>query len=421
MFFLDLENRPIVVPEEDRKLYNLFFASLSMIIGNSIGVSYLFSRTQNVFSRHNNKRNRIINDQSFLGVNFMHWFTKLWFLFGIFAEELMGSAFIINFMLPSLLLIIVLYLDSWKSLILIVKKRRWKIQLLHLLTIGVLTFVLSRIDIVNYKSIDETMLVKNPSIDVPSSIYQYDNNDNYYYDNLIFKMNFVTKTEVGLFNSYNGNIELNDVYRYIKEWEDYVPEMHQSRMSLRLRADKNLPIKYIKQFELKVLTASQLSIIYEIANEDEISSRFFNRELKHRISHSLIKELPMLEGEPPRIPFIDFYNKLKFQDTLSLNISNRIEIENVEVPLNRLSKTLKNHINKSTVIEYIYNDSTTYQDYINVLSAHKIAVRELRNTENYDEIDASIRLNRFSYDKKLYEERNRIRLLYPINITERFE
>tara|TARA_R110002049_G_scaffold19656_1_gene73152 strand:- start:62 stop:1474 length:1413 start_codon:yes stop_codon:yes gene_type:complete len=422
MMSLDFENRPLTLTDARRNLYNLFFAAISMVLGNSIAISFLVSRPQNIFSRRNNKRNRIINDQSFLGPNFIYWFTQIWFLFGAFASEIVGSKFLDFYLLPSILIIVVLYLDSWKTLILVIKKNRWKIQLIHLMFFVIATFILSRVDVVDYKSIDDSILIKNPSVDVPSSLYQNDNHRNNYYDNLVFKMNFVSETEVGLFNSENEQIELYEIYSYIHKWMEYAPEEQQSRMSSRLRANRNVPIKYIKQFELKVLTSGQSDIIYEIANEDELTSRFYNSKLKHGISLSLQDKLPLLPGETPRVPFLEHYYKgLKFQDTLRLSISNKIEIKNLEVPLNMLPRTLKNYINNSTVIEYIYDDSTTYQDYINVLSAHKTAVWEMRVIENYDVIDSTIQRNLFSRDEKLRNERFRIQKKYPINITERFE
>ena len=175
MLFLDFENRPLIIPETERQFYNLFFAAIAMILGNSMAISFLFSRPQNVFMRRHNIRAKIINDQMFLGPNFIHWFAKIWFLFGLFAAQFMDSAFITNFIAPSILLIVVLYLDSWKTFIRVIKKNRWKIQVAHLITFILLTFILSKIDSVDYKSYDKVMLASNPTINVPLSICKKDN------------------------------------------------------------------------------------------------------------------------------------------------------------------------------------------------------------------------------------------------------
>jgi len=163
-------------------------------------------------------------------------------------------------------------------------------------------------------------------------------------------------------------------------------------------------------------------LFYEVANDDELTSSYYNNQLEKRISPSLEEAFLQIENSSlPRIYGWDFYKEQKFKDTLSIYISDKIKIDNLKVPLNTLSDKLKIYINKSSIIEYIYGNNATYQDYINVLSAHKTAVWELRVIENFDEIVEKIRYNQFSRDEELYNERNRIRDKYPLRITERFE
>ncbi|WP_147298970.1 hypothetical protein [Winogradskyella sediminis] len=418
MLFLDFENRPVIIPESERQLHNLFFAAISMVIGNSIGISYLFSRSQKAFSRRNNKRNRILNDQAFLGATFLHWFTKIWFLFCVFTSQFMGTKFIDTFLWPSILLVIVLYLDTWKTLLTVIKNNRWKIQSVHLIVFVVLTFMLSRINFVDYKSLDASMIASNPTMDVPSSAYLNDNYRRNHYDNLVIKMDFDSKHRVSLFNEENEQIEWSELYELILDFNEDL--YYSSRTLVRLRANRNIPVKYIKEFELQLLEMNQWRLVYEVANNDELTASYYNNELDKRISPSLQDAFPRT-GKPPRIPGWDFYKDQKFQDTLSVYISEGIKIDNREVPLHMLPEKLKSHINESYIIEYIYGVNVTYQDYINVLSAHKTAAWELRATENFDKIDSVIRRNIFSRDKKLYEERDRITKKYPFRITERFE
>ncbi|WP_171817146.1 hypothetical protein [Winogradskyella sp. PG-2] len=217
MFFLDFEERPIVVSEIDRQLFNLFFAAISLILSNSIAISFLFSRPQKVFSRRNNKRIKILNDQVFLGFNFIHWFAKVWFLFAAFSSQFMGSKFIMNFLLPSALLILVLYLDTWKALSLVYKKNKCKIKIFHFVLFLLLTFGLSRLNVIDYKSIDESAFKAHPTIEVPASSFNNSNNQRRYYDNPVFKIYFNSKNEPCLFNSENEPIQLYDVYNEIRD------------------------------------------------------------------------------------------------------------------------------------------------------------------------------------------------------------
>lgn len=420
---LGLDYLPKIIHEDDRNLYNLFCAAISLIFGNSIAINSLLSRPQNAFSKRNIKRVRILNDQMFLGFNSMYWFTKIWILVAIFSMGFMDFPYLSYLLIPSILLIVVLYLESWKTLIHIIRKNRWKIQVVHLVVFIILTFILSRVDIVDYKSIDKSISNNSLTVEIPSSSYSKDNYKSYYFNNLVFKMDVVSNDKVGLYDYTNQPIELYEVYSYIREWKTQLYPGEKSKFSPKLRANKNLPIKYIKQFELELLEMNQSNVIYEISNDDELTSRFYNNQIVHRISLSLKEKLPSIARPPmpPPITDLELDKELKFIDTLRLHISNKVEINGLNVSLNMLSRKLKNHIDRSTVVEYIYSDNATYQDYINVLSAHKTAVWEMRATENYDEIDASIRRNQFSRDEELTKERNKLREKYPMHITERFE
>jgi hypothetical protein len=424
MMYLDFEERPIVVPKNDRQLFNLFFAAISIVLGNSVAISFLFSRPQKIFSRRNNKRNRILNDQAFLGFNFIHWFAKVWFMFGTFYSQFMGSKFIINFLWPSVLLLIVLYFDAWKTLSALIKKHRYKIILIHFSTFLLLTFCLSRLNVIDYESIDKVAHSVRPTIQVPNSVFKEELHERRYYNNLVFKMNFTNKENVSLFNEYYEPIELNDAYNYIDDWEDEIIEELRHKAILRLRANKDIPIKSIKEFEVLLLQYGQYRIIYEIANHDESTKNLGNNEFKHKISPSLLDVFPRKPTEPPRPPFGNYLQEYEFTDTIRIDVQKKIRFNESFITIQDLTTKIKNSYSSSTLFEYTYTKETTYQDYINVLSAHKQAILDLKRRHskyNYDEMILEIHRNQFSIDKKLNNERSRLNKLFPLLITEQFK
>ncbi|WP_282044220.1 hypothetical protein [Winogradskyella flava] len=424
MMFLDFENRPVVIKEGDRQLFNLFFAAISIILGNSVAISFLFSRPQQAFSTRNNKRNRILNDQAFLGFNFIHWFAKVWFLFATFSSQFMGSKFITNFLWPSIFLIIVLYLDSWKSLSLVIKKYKLKVILIHLTTFLLLIFCLSRLNVIDYKSIDELSYKQRPTIEVPNSKFKDEKYERRYYNYLVFRMNSTSENQVGLFNEQNEPIKLYDVYAYINNWQDELVEELKPRATPRLRANKDVPIRYIKEFELLLFQYGQYKIIYEVGNDDESTKRFYNNQIKYSISPSLHEAFPREPHEPPRPPYFDYINELNSSDTIFVNVGKTVVFDNRIVKPNDLVTEFQKHIDSLTVFEYVYTDNTTYQDFINVLSAHKMAILELKMSNSkfdYEEMILEIHRNQFSRDEKLNAERDRLRKNFPQLITEKFE
>lgn len=424
MLFLDFEERPMVVSEGDRQIFNLFFAAISVILGNSIAISFLFAKPQKVFSRRNNKRNRILNDQVFLGLNFIHWLAKVWFLFASFSSEFMGSKFITNFLWPSIFLILVLYLDSWKTLSLIINKGRLKIMGLHFIIFLILTFGLSRLNVIDYKSIDDIVYSARPTVEVPQSTFKVEKYERRYYDNLVFKIDFTPQGQVGLFNEQYEQIELYDVYSYINEWENDIMEEFRYKATPRLRANKNIPIAFIKEFELKLFDYNQIFVLYEVANDDELTKRFYNHQIKHRISPSLNEVFPRKPHEPPRLPYYDYMSDINSTDTIVVKVGKTIEFDNRRVPRNDLVAEFEKDIDSLTVFEYVYTDDITYQDYINVLSAHNEAVLKLKKNNsniNYDQMISEIYSNPFIRNKKHQAELRRLDEKFPLLITERFE
>lgn len=424
MMFLDFEERPIVVSESDRQLFNLFFASISVVLGNSMAISFLLSRPQKVFSRRNNKRNKILNDQVFLGFNFIHWFAKVWFMFATFSSQFMGSKFITNFLWPSIFLMIVLYFDSWKTLGSVIKKGRWKTICIHFITFLLLTFCLSKLNIIDYESIDKKAFNARPTIEVPNSILKDELIERHYYDNLIFKMDFTEGKNVGLFNESYQSIEFYEAYSYIDDWKNDMAIEFTHRAMPKLRVNKNIPIKSIKAFEFLLFQYGQNRIIYEVQNEDAPTKNLGNNQLKYSISPSLLNVFPRRPFEPPRPPYYNYLDTYKFTDTIRVDVQKKVRFNESFVTIEDLITKIKNSYSSSTLFEYVYTEGTTYQDYINVLSAHKKAILELKRSHckfDYDEMILQIHRNRFSIDEKLNAERFRLNKKFQLLITERFQ
>ncbi|MEO1030937.1 MAG: hypothetical protein AAFX55_06015 [Bacteroidota bacterium] len=283
---------------------------------------------------------------------------------------------------------------------------------------------MSQLNIIDYRSIDETAYKARPTVEVPLSIYKDELYKRRYYDNLIFKMDYSTNNNVGLFSENNEPIKLYDVYSSIDNWKNEMIEELSYRATPRLRANKTIPIRFIKELECALYKYGQIQIIYEIANDEELTNQFYNRQLKYRISPSLYEVFPRKPTEPPRVPDWDLFKEREFSDTIRISISDKIVMNGLSVSLDRLTDELKPYINSSSIFEYIYSDNVTYQDYINVLSAHKMGILELKMSNSkfdYEGMILEIYRNPFSRNDEHSEELTRLDKEFPLQITERFE
>ncbi|WP_338359669.1 hypothetical protein [Yeosuana marina] len=411
------DNFPDIISESNRNFYNLFFAGLSIIFGNSIAINFLLSQPQSMFSRRDLRRNRILNDQIFLNFNFAHWFMKIGFLMGAFSMCCMDFEYLPYFYLPFLLLIIVMFLDTWKALIQVLGIKGYKWLLFHFLILSCLTFGLSRIDIIRYKAIDKIAISRNPIIDLPYSDFYNSENEK---RSLVisFKILVNEANELEIYTEDRRKIRLTDISNEIileraSRREELIPFFN-----VRISADKHIGLLRIKELEAELFSVSQQKVIYNIFNDNLESSRFENRGIKYYISPFVLSfkqnnNIPISQLPPP-LPQMFINEVTSFKNTLKIDIGDNVKVNGVIVPKNRLVEIFKNSYSKDMLFEYLYNENTTYQQYITVLSSNFKAVYELREQKQ-----TIFRVNKFDYNKAYTEEQRMLKEQFPIRIIEK--
>ena len=410
------QNSQNIISETDRSFYNLFFAGLSLIIGNSISILYIFSKPDKIINRLNPKRKRIINDQIFLGFNFMSWFNKIGLAFGVFSMCCMDFEFLPYFKPLAYLLLAVLYLDSWKNLSLVIRKNRFKIQGTHLLVMLILTIGLSKIDIINYKAIDELSLKNNPIVNLPDSDF-YNDSEVWNSFELSFKLKLDENNNLEIFTEDKMKIGLYDVSDYIFKERASVRQELMYFLKVRILADKDINIKYVKMLEAELYAINQYRVIYEVYNDNLLRSKLKNGSIYKTNTSSILKyrlnsNKTYKKNLPPARP--KYSCKSFYKDTLKIKINNQIKINGLLIPNTDLVKKFKNHINTETLFLYHLDYKTTYQDYIKILSSHLKAVYELREKEQ-----TVLKKNRYDNNEDYRKEQNKLKLKFPIQIIEK--
>lgn len=403
-------NLPYIIQEKDRNLYNIFFAGLSVVFANSITINMLFSKPLNILSRRNPIRKRILNDQIFLSFNFIYWFTKMGLCFFVFSMCCLDFDFTPYVELLSTLLLLVLYLDSWKGLSSIFKKNRFKVQLVHLAVMVFLTMAISRIDIVDYHSIDELAIKSSPVYDLPHS--DFHNTDYSRYNSEVhLKIELLENNELRI-THYGKWASINEVSRIITAERTAIREELSPFLSVRISADKNIDLKYIKMVEAELYIVNQQKIIYDIYNDDLLTHRFESRGIEYRISPFILnfrkdKTIPI----PPQPFNID---SIKPEEVIKVNVDKTIKINGKVVAESLIVNEFKKQIHKIDIFEYNYSENTKYQDFIKVLSCHYKAVYELRKQEQ-----TIFKEYKHQYDEEYRNEQEKLKQKYPIRIMEK--
>ena len=369
----------------------------------------MFSRPSRILSRLNPKRRRILNNQIFLNFNFSYWFAKIGLVFGVFSMCCMEFDFLPYFKFTSYLLLIVLFFESWKCLGSIFRKSRFKWQFFHLIILLILTLGLSKIDVVNYKSIDRTLLKNNPIIDLPHSNFYNDKVD-WYYPIVRFKIQLEELNRIAIFTEDKKKIMLSDLAHTLEMERQSVREEQVPYLTVAISANKSLDLKYIKMIESELYIIGQHRIVYDVYNNDLEFSRLDRRGIKKRISPFTLECRKFYNNSPlPPSPF--FEDHIKFSDTLKIQIGKDILVDGLKTQRKKLKNMFKNYIGKDIALEYVCSEKTKYQDYITVLSSHFQAANELRESKQTI-------FNKYEYRKAYNDEQRKLRDVFPLYVIE---
>jgi hypothetical protein len=406
------------IDESNRFFYNLFFAGLAVVYGNSIFISSCFKRPQKTFSNKNPKKTRILNDQIFLNAYFLSWFSRLFVLISIFSIGFVNLFFFPDFKFFFILILVVLFLDSWKTLSLVLGKRSFKLKTINLVVVLVLSYILANINIVDYKNLNVLLNKINPTVNLPKSYYESKilNRWGFYID---FKLALDDKSRIILMTNNYKKISFEEVSNYILEQKNSRREEMLPFLTIRISADNNVKIKYIKRIEREAFYFGIRNVNYMVFNNN-LSALGEHKGIGIKIPYSnyIMRDSLFAETMNPYIlnP-VDIKRLLKDKDILRIKIGKEIKINDLLVPHDMLVNEFQKYINKSTVFEYNFTLDIAYQDYITVLSAHFRAIQTLRQSNASKGFD--ILKERYLFTEEQINELSELKARFPTMFIEK--
>lgn len=410
-----LGHLPNILSESERSVYNWFFAALSLIFGNSIAISIILGGTNQYFGKKQFKNRRIINDQLFLNSSFAFWFLKISYIIGIFSMSFTDFNFLPEFNYFIILLVIVLYLETWKALSLVFKKHRFKYILIHFLILFFSSYLLSKLDVVNYKKIDNNQLKFKPINDLPKS-----NLNNVSWRTNYFDAFLKDKSEEKLSFGYYEN-DLENAYLDFLDFKLKLYKGYQHNAAIRISANKGENMSRIKYVENQVRKAEIPYIIFATFEDDILAKRFSNAGIKINLASFGYQEDNILNEFYLNKPhFYKVANNLESQVTLKINISKNLLINDSIISKSLLIQEFQKNINENTIFQYEFNSNTEYQDYITVLSSHLKAIEILREKNNKVELKWDNEKLRYINKEQFIKEQQRLRLKFPFLVTEKY-
>lgn len=151
----------------EHQYYRLFYAGLASIGGLGVCFELWFYRAFTFGKKPFFARSRIYNDHRMLHWSFLYWFLKMGFLYTLlFDGQYLGINNYLNFyqdypwLFP--LILGVLYLNVWKTLLIVYRRKGFYALILSAFALGVFSWGLSHWELVDTKKIEKQLVANNP-------------------------------------------------------------------------------------------------------------------------------------------------------------------------------------------------------------------------------------------------------------------
>ncbi len=409
-----------ILSDNEVNFCNLFFAFISVIIAQSMCFTFWIERPKRIFDKFNYKKTTIINDQRVLNYSFLSWFSRISFVIAImFLFTYPGGYYIFKLYPDSnyifILIIIVLFFQTWNAISLTFKRKSFKWLLVSMIIVSILSFGLSKINLIDYKAINKIILKKNVfnnyTLHLPeSNTYKFPTKLS------LIETIYIAEAKNGTFNSGpiiiadNKVIELYDLHKKIHEWQLGRNKYDVKKMLIILYMHKTTKMSFVNKLKNELSKAGVSKIGYAVIP--------IHREFDERVYQSSLLKMnlpnPNFKLFNSEVVFKKF---IKSKNTIEIKqeIAGYCIINNTKVESSKLKLKLKKLINKrrETFIVLYINDNQNVSEYLNIYVSIKEAFREVKN--EYALKTYSKEFDWLSYEKS--EEINKIFKLKLMQMT----
>ena len=406
------DNYLLVFTDDQVNVYNLFFAYIATIMGQSLCLVYWLDVPVTKYGKYRFRVRAVINDQRNLNSYFLSWFSRVCLVISFaFGGCLVFPAFSTEDIYPRYnivlyLIVLVLFLHSWMNFRRLLSGKSLKWMICSVIVLSVLSFGLSRINFIDYKGINRIILNKcvwyNYSIDLPESD-RYDRLSNYRRRATVMFVH--DKTEIAdpiLLLRHIGDtsiscndfhkIELDSICQRMREYDEnmYDENIYQPVV---LYINKDIPMKYVNELKKKLseveVVRVQYAVVPTIREYDRLYYTYWG----------IARGIPLYYSD------VEYLKNMKelmdsgtsFMIDLREHQGEMIMFNDSLIRRGDLKELIKEKIKRypDYVVRYNINETSPYSYYVSALSSVLQAVYELRN-------DYSLQ----SYQKELDDLRN---------------
>lgn len=166
LFFLTDERDILVLSDHGLSIANLILAYIAIIMGQSLCFAYWLDTPMGKFGKYGFRIRAIVNDQRGMNSYFISWFSRLAYTFPLLlGSTKMGGIYVAEsfsgYVYMLALIIVVLFLHTWINIRRLFNGKSLRWMLVSAALLSVLSFGMSRINLIDYKGLNEVILSNN--------------------------------------------------------------------------------------------------------------------------------------------------------------------------------------------------------------------------------------------------------------------
>lgn len=417
-FFSVTENYDLwVLTDSEVNFYNLIFAYISVILGQSVAFSFWVDQPKRNLGLANYRKATILNDLRVLIWYFLSWVFKLALLYATFFGLAFAGGFYVFSFYPDynfvfILIIIVLFLQSWTSIILTYKKKSLKWMLVSGVLLTISAFGISKINLIDYQALNHKILKKNIhysyNLDLPET-NSFETNYRRSLTNSIYLVepkNAQDHSEPSIVID-NKRIELEKLSAKIEEWRSNTNEYERDRMVYRFYIHSPIKMGFVHKVRNELTRSGVSKIAYAVVPMNTLYKKRFDQNF----SFPMILPRSIIEGLDPFPIYPDITD---FPNIINITQSESgCTINDTLVNSNRIKNTIKQLIeqNSDYLIKLQVDDNVAFSDYFKILSFTREAVDDLRNAYSEEKYSKQ-------FDELSSKEWQEVSTKFPFRIRE---
>ena len=341
----------------------------------------------------------MINDHRVTNWYFVHWFAKMGAIFGLVAVDSYSFNLYPKYKYLFILTAIVLFAQTWTTFRFNFRKKSIKWILISLISVISLSFILSRINLLNHDEINERILQNN-------TLYKYDIHlptskkllkSEYYYLTLkifLSENNEYEYPELTIGRS-KEKIRHENLYQAITEYkEKHFFGKRRDRISYVLYIDKNTKMKSVIEVKNELLNLAPGFISYSVKPEE------INNDIPFYVDEKYV--LPSFSNLKSNI---DYDNHVRIE----LTDINKIKINGISTTIENLENKIKETQSNGTkyLINIKVDETIAFETYIKTINEIIAAIDNMKS-EFANDYPRLIRISKYKRSKKI---RDRLRLI----------